>query len=120
MVLAGAVIGRDRAAEISQGRFVCSGPRNRHAAAVSALVHRGLSGVESGRIFQSIPRNIGHFKQAQLLALIDIGGAGQAELHQSGGAGAAGAKLAILGIRGAVAQQPVVRQLVVRRALDLR
>ena len=67
-----------------------------------------------------IPRNIGHLKQAQLLALIDIGGAGQAEFHQSGGAGAASAKLAILGIGSAVAQQPVVRQLVVGRALDLR
>ena len=87
---------------------------NRHG-----LIHRGLSGVESGRILQSIPRNIGHLKQTQLLALINIGGAGQTKLHQRGGTGTAGAELAVFGICGAVAQ-PVVRQLVVGRALDLR
>ena len=120
MVLAGAIVGRSRTAEIGQSGLVGSGPRQRHAATVTALIHRGLSGVESGRILQSIPRNIGHLKQTQLLALIDVCGTGQAELHQRGGTGTAGAEFAVLRVGGAVAQQPVVWQLVIRRALDLR
>ena len=120
MVFAGTVIGRSRTAEIGHGRLIGGGPRQRHAAAVAALVHRVAGGVEGGRILQVIPRNIGHLKQAQFLALIDVCGTGQAELHQRGGTGTAGAELAVFGICGAVAQQPVVRQLVVGRALDLR
>ena len=120
MVFAGTVIGRSRTAEIGQGRLIGGGPRQRHAAAVAALVHRVAGGVEGGRILQVIPRNIGHLKQAQFLALIDVCGTGQAELHQRGGTGTAGAEFAVLRVGGAVAQQPVVRQLVVGRALDLR
>ncbi len=98
MVFAGTVIGRSRTAEIGQGRLIGGGPRQRHAAAVAALVHRVAGGVEGGRILQVIPRNIGHLKQAQFLALIDVCGTGQAELHQRGGTGTAGAELAVFGI----------------------
>ena len=74
----------------------------------------------AGRVFHTIPRNIRHLEQAELFALIDVGGTWQRHLHKHGDAGALGAELLVQRVGGAIAQHPVLGELVVFAGRHLR
>ena len=63
---------------IVQLRSVGRNPRQRHTAAVTAFGAGGTGGAPCGRILQLIPRNVGHFEQAEFLALIHVAEPGSA------------------------------------------
>src|SRR5690606_1475209 len=66
-------------------------PRDRHAAAVTAVALAVRA--EPGRVLTGVAGDVDGLGQAELLALVEVGGAGEAE-HQGGrGAGAAQADL---------------------------
>ena len=95
-------------------------PGQRHAAAVTALGGLRPRGAQAGGILDAVPWNIRHLEQAQLLALIHVGRAGQRHLKHQRGTGPQRADPAVLHIGGAVAQQPVVGDLMVFAGRHLR
>ena len=54
-----------------------------------------MVGVERDRVFEMIPRNVRHFRKAELLALIHVHRARQAEFHQDRRTGTARAEVAV-------------------------
>ena len=107
---------------IPRGRFGRIGgiPRQRHAAAVAALVGEVPAREERRGVFEPVPGNIRHFEQTQLLALIHIDRSGQAGLHENRRPGAARAQLAVFDVACAVAQNPVLGKLMMGGGADLR
>ena len=65
-------------------------PRERDAAAVAALAL--AVGAEERRVLAHLVGQVEHLGQAELLALVEVGGAGQAEQQPGGGAGPPGAQ----------------------------
>ncbi len=69
------------------------GPGQRHPAAVAALV--GAAGLDPDRILQRLGRNVLGLGQAELLALVDVGAAGQREHQQRRGPGPPASELEV-------------------------
>ena len=72
------------------------------------------------RVLERPPRDIGNLKETELLALIEIDRSREPELHEERRARAPGARLAVLVVGRAVAQQPVGCNLVVGARRHLR
>ncbi len=89
------------------------GPRDRDAAAVAAV----LGGPQALRVLADLVRQVEHLGQAELLALVDVGGAGQGEHHQGRRPGTAQAELAVA-VPGDVPLDVVVGQHPGRRRAD--
>ena len=89
-------------------RSVGRNPAAAHGA-VTAFGAGGTGGAPCGRILQLI-RNVGHFEQAEFLALIHVGGAGQRHLHHDRGAGAGAERARSSRYVVPSARQPVERQ----------
>ena len=98
---------------IVQLRSVGSHPRQRNTASVASLGAGRTRGAPCGRVLKLVPRNIGHFEQAEFLPLVHVCGAGQRHFHQDRRAGTLGAELTVLLERGAVTEQPIQRQTMV-------
>lgn len=81
------------AARAEAVRAALAGPRDRHPAPVAEAVL--ALGPEERRVLAGLVRQLRDVGQAELLALVDVGGAGQRQHQQGGRAGAAQAKFAV-------------------------
>ena len=76
--------------------------------------------MECGRVLQFGPWNIGDLEQSEFFALIDVRRAGQRQLQQNRGPCPARAQRPVLHVTAAIAQQPILGDLVVAAGRNLR
>ena len=92
---AAATAWRRSAPEVKPNGEAVPGPGQRHPAAVADT--GAAAGAAEDRVGEHVVGQVDDLGQAELLALVDVGGAGQRQHQQRGGAGAGGAESAALG-----------------------